>query len=134
MIFIFRLLRNWLVILLWVTLVSCSNRIEITDVIDNPVKNTPLVISISFASGISADAYVEYWEAGMDNHKASVVSKSSLAHHITLTGLKSDRDYHYKVIVRNNGEEISSEVYSFKTNVLPEDLPRFNLVADNKCI
>jgi len=82
-----------------------------------------LRVSVDFSCAKPEDAYIEYWPNGQkDKLLKTPVSTQKKAFKIVLTNLKFNSTYEYRIVLENGGVKSHSDVYSFKTNDIPDHL------------
>ncbi|WP_316818215.1 aryl-sulfate sulfotransferase [Pedobacter nyackensis] len=82
-----------------------------------------LRVSVDFSSAKVEDAYVEYWLDGQkDKLFRTPVTTQKKDFKIVLTNLKFNSTYQYRIVLGNGDVRTESEVYSFITKDIPDQL------------
>jgi len=113
---------------------SCSEPIRINEIHGEYMDHNAVLIKINLELSGASSAYVKYWEKKSPDTLSTMVSKNKFNHSFTLPFLQSDREYYYAIIYKQGGGDVSSDIYSFKTGILPSGLPEFDLVIGDKTI
>lgn len=88
---------------------------------NNKLRNNILVELKEMAS-----VQVEYWKQGEDEHKLlTPVSESSMRHHEKMILLEAESTYDCRVKIMHDKAVVYSDVFSFVTRSLPENLSDF---------
>lgn len=90
-----------------------------------------LRIELSVKLNKAAEVAIEYWQKDTQDTLVTRQSPKALVHDIIITHMPERTKYNYRVLVNDHGTQIISDVYEFKTGVLPAYMPKFNLVKGN---
>ena len=121
-----------IVIIAYAFLSSCSFKNELQNVQYKIDDENALRIVVSFQTSNISDTYIEYWMLGEGTKKRSEKSNGLKDHKITLIRLLPEKEYGFQVFAKSieKDEIIFSGEFTSKTGSLPEELPTFDLVAD----
>ncbi|NRF39641.1 aryl-sulfate sulfotransferase [Pedobacter foliorum] len=82
-----------------------------------------LRVAVQFSCAKSEDAYIEYWINGQkDKLNTTPVSTQRSDFKIVLTNLKFNSTYQYRIVSGNGGVRFESDIYTFKTKDVPDQL------------
>jgi len=115
-----------------IILYSCSFKNEIENIQYAIDPGNVLRIQVSFNTSRISDTYIEYWEVEDEIIKRSERSDGLKDHQITLIRLLPEKEYAFRILGESSDsqEKVLSNEFTIKTGSLPEELPSFNLVAN----
>jgi len=89
--------------------------------------NNNLIYEINLSLKDSGDVFVEYWAENDSSRFYSVLSTHNINHHLSIFRLLPVTNYFYRVHARSNHKLWVSEIYQFRTDSLPANLPSYEL-------
>ena len=122
----------WLIPVTLITM-ACDSGVKIYELNNELDEKNALRYNIRFKTDEPTDAHIEYWPS-QDNTRLfdTGISMNAEQHEFKLIGMHPNKEYTYHIVTKHheNGSMVTSDQYYFKTDSLPDSLPKFKLVAD----
>ena len=122
----------WLIPVILITM-ACDSGVKIYELRNGLDEKNALRYNIQFKTEEPTDTHIEYWPSDDNTHLFSTsISMNAEQHEYKLIGMYPNKEYTYHIVTKHyeNGSMVKSEQYYFKTDSLPDTLPKFKLVAD----
>ncbi len=90
-----------------------------------------LIYCVSFTLNDPGEAFIEYWIRDDTTRKYTELSPIGVDHQISIYNILSETTYDYRIHVKQINKVKESEIYSFRTDSLPSQLPDYDLVKND---